>query len=145
MLHHPERYATTYIIVKAIEVTVEHIGKVKLGVTKSLSSSSELEGILYQALSLFSEASLEYPDWLSPESELEDKESSDWPSDKSGKSNRPSNVAMVKLKKEDEGLTICVEVKCGFRASYPPFSYYQLEKALYLQGFIGLLYYARPN
>jgi hypothetical protein len=46
-------------IVKAMEVARGRRGSVKLSVIKSSSSSSELEGILYQASSSFNSSELE--------------------------------------------------------------------------------------
>ena len=46
-------------IVKAMEVARGRRGSVKLSVIKSSSSSSELEGILYQASSLSNSSELE--------------------------------------------------------------------------------------
>ena len=67
-------------IVKAMEVARGRRGSVKLGTIESSSSSSESECKLYQVSSLS----------LVDSSESEEsggEESSDWPSDKSGKSN----------------------------------------------------------
>jgi hypothetical protein len=57
----------------------------RAGVAELSSESSESDGILYH-VSSSSESS---------ESELGGEESSDWLSDKSGKSNRPPKVAII--------------------------------------------------
>ena len=64
---------------------------------ESLSSSSELEGKLYQVSSLYSVASV-YSD-LSESEESGGKKSSDWPSNKSGKLNEPLKIAIITNKK----------------------------------------------
>ena len=78
-------------IIKAVEVLGGgRRGSVKLGAIESSSSSSESDGKLYQASSSSSVASL-----YSDSSESGGEESSDWPSDKSGKSNKPPKVAII--------------------------------------------------
>jgi hypothetical protein len=63
----------------------------RAGVAESSSESSESDGILYHISSLSSSSD-----------ELGGEESSDWLSDKSGKSNRPLKVAIIiaKVKRE---------------------------------------------
>jgi hypothetical protein len=81
-------------IVKAVEVTSGgRIRRVKLSVTELSSLSSKLDGILYQGSSLSLVRSL-----ATDSLELGGEESSDWPFDKSGKSNRPPKVAIIKNK-----------------------------------------------
>jgi hypothetical protein len=80
-------------IVKAVDVEAGgRIGKTKLSATESSSSSSESDGKLYQASSLSSVDSV-YTD-SSESEESGGEESSDWLSDKSGKTNRPLKIAM---------------------------------------------------
>jgi hypothetical protein len=70
--------------------TVNEAGNRRTGLAELLSESSESDGKLYYASSL----SLVYLlEWSSDESGGD--ESSDWPSDKSGKSNRPPKVAII--------------------------------------------------
>ena len=77
-------------IVKAVEVARGgRRGRVKLGAIESSSSSSESEGILYQA---------SYSSDSSESEESGGEESSDWPSDKSGKSYKPPKVAIINKK-----------------------------------------------
>jgi hypothetical protein len=73
---------------------VDEASNGRAGAVKSLSESSESDGKLYYASSLSLVCSLEHS--LSDESGGE--ESSDWPSDKSGKSNRPPKVAIIMSK-----------------------------------------------
>jgi hypothetical protein len=81
-------------IVKAVEVAREgRRGRVKPGVIESSSSSSESEDILYQVSSSSLVAMLRADSSESEESGGE--ESSDLPSDKSGKSYKPPKVAII--------------------------------------------------
>ena len=79
-------------MVKAIEVAIEE-GRVRLGIIELSSSSSESDSKLYQVSSSSSVATLQAD--LSESEESGGEESSDWSSDKSGKSNKPLKVAII--------------------------------------------------
>jgi hypothetical protein len=69
---------------------VDEAGNGRAGLAESSSESSESDGKLYYA---FSSSSV-----CSSSDELGGEESSDWLSDKSGKSNRPLKVAIIIIK-----------------------------------------------
>jgi hypothetical protein len=79
-------------IVKAIEVAIEE-ERIKLNIIELLSLSSESDSKLYQAFSLSLVAILQAN--LSESEESGGEESSDWLSNKSGKSNKPLKIAII--------------------------------------------------
>jgi hypothetical protein len=77
-----------------VEVAVEgRRGRIRLGIIELLSLSSELDSKLYQVSSLSLVAILQADSSESEESGGE--ESSDWLSNKSGKSNKPLKVDII--------------------------------------------------
>ena len=81
---------------------VDEAGNGRAGSAELSSESSESDGKLYHASSSSSVCSSERS--LSDESGGE--ESSDWPSDKSGKSNKPPKVAIIMAKVKRKVLSV---------------------------------------